>query len=416
LTFTTAYTFSKLIDDASSVFDAAILTGPVANFPVADSFNRRLERDLSNGDIPHTFSSGFVYELPVGKGRRVDLGGWRQLLLGDWQLAGIIRLQSGIPVAVTQATNFNSFAGFGIQRPNRTSDPELPAEQRTTARYFNTAAFSTAPQFTLGSSSRNPVRGPGYQTADVMVGKTFPLTERFRIEFRAEAFNVTNTPPLGNPNGNFGTAAFGTITTGPGDRAEAASRERKAMNRRSVLALAVLGTIAWGVVPAQAESSSEAIGNAIRKSLPLLGKTGPIFFQKAGCISCHNISLPSLAMVLASERGFTVDEAARKENIKAALASRNFFEPKDLMKLAEVPGQTMTTGYTLIALAAEKYPGDALTDAMALWSASTQFGDGSWNLPSHHAPIEYSPFTGTALGLRALQLYGPPAKRQEFEA
>jgi Carboxypeptidase regulatory-like domain/TonB dependent receptor len=213
LTFTTAYTFSKLIDGASSVFDAAILTGPVANFPVADSFNRRLERDLSNGDIPHTFSSGFVYELPVGKGRRVDLGGWRQLLLGDWQLAAIIRLQSGIPVAVTQATNFNSFAGFGTQRPNRTSDPELPAEQRTTARYFNTAAFSTAPQFTLGSSSRNPVRGPGYQTADVMVGKTFPLTEHFRIEFRAEAFNVTNTPPLGNPNGNFGTAAFGTITT-----------------------------------------------------------------------------------------------------------------------------------------------------------------------------------------------------------
>ena len=46
-----------------------------------------------------------------------------------------------------------------------------------------------------------------------MVGKTFALTERFRMEFRAEAFNVTNTPPLGNPNGNFGTTAFGTITT-----------------------------------------------------------------------------------------------------------------------------------------------------------------------------------------------------------
>ena len=213
LTFTTAYTFSKLIDDASSVFDAAILTGPVANFPVADSFNRKLERDRSNGDIPHIFSSGFVYELPVGKGRRVDLGGWLQLLLGDWQLAGIIRLQSGIPVVVTQATNFNSFAGFGTQRPNRNSDPELPAEQRTTARYFDTAAFATAPQFTIGNSSRNPVRGPDYRTADVMVGKTFALTERFRLEFRAEAFNLTNTPPLGNPNGNFGTVAFGTITT-----------------------------------------------------------------------------------------------------------------------------------------------------------------------------------------------------------
>jgi Squalene-hopene cyclase C-terminal domain len=187
------------------------------------------------------------------------------------------------------------------------------------------------------------------------------------------------------------------------------------MKRQNVIVLGILAGIAIGALPASAETSTGAIGNAIRKSLPLLGKTGPIFFQKSGCISCHNISLPSMAMVLASERGFAVDETARKENIKAALASKIFFEPKDLMKLDHVPGETMTTGYTLIALAAEKYPGDALTDAMALWSASSQFGDGSWSLPSHRAPIEYSPFTGTALGLRALQLYGPPAKRKEFD-
>jgi Squalene-hopene cyclase C-terminal domain len=188
------------------------------------------------------------------------------------------------------------------------------------------------------------------------------------------------------------------------------------MKRKVIFIFGILGSLTLVAVPAKAESSSGAISNAIRKSLPLLGKTGPIFFQKSGCVSCHNVSLPSMAMVAASERGFVVDDEARKENIKAALASKIFFEPKDLMKLDGVPGQTMTTGYTLIALAAEKYPGDALTDAMALWSASTQFDDGSWNLPSHRAPIEYSPFTGTALGLRVLQLYGPPAKRKEFEA
>jgi hypothetical protein len=187
------------------------------------------------------------------------------------------------------------------------------------------------------------------------------------------------------------------------------------MKRQTIFFLGILGSLTMTAFSANAETSSEAIGNAIRRSLPLLGKTGPIFFQKSGCISCHNISLPSMAMVLASERGFAVDDTARKENIKAALASKTFFEPKDLMKLDHVPGETMTTGYTLMALAAEKYPGDALTDAMALWSASSQFGDGSWNLPSHRAPIEYSPFTGTALGLRALQLYGPPAKRKDFE-
>jgi len=64
----------------------------------------------------------------------------------------------------------------------------------------------------LGNASRNPVVGPGYQTLDVMVGKEFPITEGVRLEFRAEAFNVTNTPPLAAPNTSFGNTAFGTIT------------------------------------------------------------------------------------------------------------------------------------------------------------------------------------------------------------
>ncbi len=213
LTFSVAYTFSRLIDDAGAVFDSAVLTGPVANFQAADSFNKRLEKDVSTGNVPHIFSSGFVYELPFGRGRARSLTGWQDLLAGGWQLAGIVRLQSGSPIAVTQATNLNAFAGYGIQRPNRLADPALPSGERTTGRYFNTAAFGQAPQFAIGNSSRNPVSGPGYRAADVMVGKTFALTERFRTEFRAEAFNVTNTPPLGNPNGSFGNAAFGSITT-----------------------------------------------------------------------------------------------------------------------------------------------------------------------------------------------------------
>jgi hypothetical protein len=213
LTFTAAYTFSKLIDDAGAVFDAAILTGPVASYQAADSHNKQLEKDISTGNVPHIFSSGFVYELPFGRGRSRSLSGWRDVLAGGWQVAGIVRAQSGSPIAVTQATNQNAFAGFGIQRPNRISNPDLAADQRSTSRWFDTAAFTAAPQFTLGSSSRNPVVGPSYKTVDLMLGKTFTITERFSTEFRAEVFNLTNTPPLGNPSGSFGTAAFGTITT-----------------------------------------------------------------------------------------------------------------------------------------------------------------------------------------------------------
>jgi hypothetical protein len=91
LTLTAAYTFSRLIDDAGAVFDSAVLTGPVATFQAADSHNKRIEKDASTGNIPHVFSSGFVYEMPFGSGRTWSLRGWRNALFGGWQIGGIVR-------------------------------------------------------------------------------------------------------------------------------------------------------------------------------------------------------------------------------------------------------------------------------------------------------------------------------------
>jgi hypothetical protein len=201
LTVNASFTFSKLIDDASSVFSQTIFTGPVLNSTgAADAFNRHLEKDISSGDIPRVFALGWVYDIP-----RV----WK---LAGWQIAGLIRAQSGDAVPVTQATNNNSSLGFAVQRPNRVADPNQ-IDARSVARYFNTAAFTAAPQFVIGTSSRNPVRGPGLQNADLMIGKTFRITERVNLELRAEVFNVSNTPPLNDPNGSFGSAAFGSITS-----------------------------------------------------------------------------------------------------------------------------------------------------------------------------------------------------------
>ena len=196
LSLLASYTHSKLIDEASSVFDAAILSGPVADSPVADSFNRRLERDVSAGDIPNVLVTSATYMFP-----------------GRWELAGILTLQSGLPLPVTQITNFNAFAGLGTQRPNRLRDPNLPDSQRTLARYFDTDAFAVAPQFTLGNSSRNPVRGPGVQNLDLAVIKRMKFGDKVDAEFRGEVFNVTNTPPLGNPNIVLGSPGFGSISS-----------------------------------------------------------------------------------------------------------------------------------------------------------------------------------------------------------
>ncbi|HYV61698.1 MAG TPA: carboxypeptidase regulatory-like domain-containing protein [Bryobacteraceae bacterium] len=201
LTVTASYTFSKLIDDASSVFSQTIFTGPVlGSTGAADANNRHLEKDLSSGDIPRVFALGWVYDIP-----RV----WK---ISGWQLAGLVRVQAGDAVPVSQATNNNSSLGYAVQRPNRVSDPNEFAG-RTVAKYFNTAAFAPAGPFVIGTSSRDPVRGPGLQNADVMIGKTFRITERMSLEFRAEAFNVSNTPPLNDPNGSFGSPAFGSITS-----------------------------------------------------------------------------------------------------------------------------------------------------------------------------------------------------------
>ena len=204
LSYLVSYTRSKLMDDASSVFDASILTGPVANFPVADSFNRRLERDYSNGDIPHVFVTSAVWDLPWGSNRRSRAGGVVGALVNDWTLTGVVTLQSGIPLAISQTTNNNAFAGFGTQRPNLVGDPELPSDERSVSRWFNTSAFAAAAPFTLGTSSRNPVRGPGYRNLDLALMRRLPLSGSKALELRAEVFNATNTPPLGAPNTTVG--------------------------------------------------------------------------------------------------------------------------------------------------------------------------------------------------------------------
>jgi hypothetical protein len=212
LSYSAAYTYSKLTDIASSVFDASILTGPLTNAAVADSHDLERDRDFSTGDIPHYFGASLVWDLPVGPGRAKHPRGIVGALANDWSVATVMTLQSGVPVAVTQANSLG-YAGFTTQRPNLVGDPELPADQRTPAHWFNTAAFQTANQFTIGSASRNPVRGPSYRDVDLALMRRISFGGERAVELRAEVFNLLNTVNFGPPAAVQGAANFGTITS-----------------------------------------------------------------------------------------------------------------------------------------------------------------------------------------------------------
>jgi Carboxypeptidase regulatory-like domain len=214
ISFLFAYTHSKLIDDASSVFSTTVLSSPNSSSLIAaDTYRPYLERDSSSGDMSNVTSFSGIYDLPAGHGHRFASSGILNTVFGGWSLNTIVSLQSGMPVTVTQATNNNSFAGFVLQRPNQIGKPALSPGDRTPAYFFNTSAFATAPQFTIGTASRNPVRGPAYRDFDLALVKRTTLFRETGLEFRAEWFNVTNTPAFSQPNGSFGSAAFGSITS-----------------------------------------------------------------------------------------------------------------------------------------------------------------------------------------------------------
>ncbi len=209
-----AYTHSKLIDDASSVFSSTVLSSPNSSSLIAaDTFRPYLERDSSNGDMPNVESVAVIYELPAGRNHSFASSGLASGLLGGFSLNAIAIAQSGMPVTVTQATNNNAFAGISLQRPNLVGNPQRYGDARSPQQFFNTAAFQTAPTFTYGNASRNPVRGPAYRDLDLSLIKHTKLSERNDLEFRAELFNLTNTPAFSQPNGSFGSTAFGTITS-----------------------------------------------------------------------------------------------------------------------------------------------------------------------------------------------------------
>jgi ankyrin repeat protein len=158
-------------------------------------------------------------------------------------------------------------------------------------------------------------------------------------------------------------------------------------------------------------ASAEA---AVKKILPLLEMGGEPGFKARSCVSCHSNSLPAMAVGLAHEKGFVVnDEQVKKETGFAVATDMPYLEPNRLG--SSIGGGSDTIGYTLMGMAAAGYPADALTDAHIHYLSLNQAQDGAFRNTSYRPPSEYGAFTTTAVALRAIKLYPLPGRRDEFE-
>lgn len=204
--FMASYTWSHTIDDSAGTLDQ--------QSDRVDFLNFAHERGNSNLDVRHRFVFSSILEMPYGRGKRwgSSAPGLFQALAGGWELQPILTFQSGLPFDVIDQSN------------SPTTRPDLVGQLHQThdiAHWFDQTAFRHAPTVTFpggtvfarpGSAPRNPFTGPGRKYLDVAISKNFKVMERLNTEFRAEFYNLTNTPQFDQPNGSFTSGDFGKVT------------------------------------------------------------------------------------------------------------------------------------------------------------------------------------------------------------
>ena len=150
--------------------------------------------------------------MPFGPGKHWLATQPGTLSVGGWTVGNVTTIRSGPPITVITNTNNTNAFSSGSQRANLTGNPNLPAGQKTVAKWFNTAAFSQPATFNFGNEGVG-CPSPGLVDFDFSLLRDFRLTERIKLEFRGEFFNTFNRTNLGDPGSSFGSAAFGTIST-----------------------------------------------------------------------------------------------------------------------------------------------------------------------------------------------------------
>jgi hypothetical protein len=196
LSFLSSYTFSKAITNAPQFRNAGGADGS-ENSPAQDSFNLAADRGLASFHVAHRLANTVVVGLPFGSNRRFVQEGLLSRVLGGIDVSCIHTMQSGFPFTINvQGDTAGVGAGTGgiFIRPDAVvgQNWELPSSERSTARYFNTGAFTAPRTAAFGNVGKNVVIGPPLTNLDVMIAKHIPIRESVKLQIRGEAFNVLN--------------------------------------------------------------------------------------------------------------------------------------------------------------------------------------------------------------------------------
>ncbi len=210
LGFLASYTWAHSIDTTANAFGGAD-NGP---FP-QDIRNRAADRGTSGFDTQHRFVVSTNYTLPIGKGQSVDFhNGFANGALGGWQVNAIVTAQTGLPFTPVLASSVSNAGG---SRPDLLGDPVIsnPDPSHWFDTSFNTsgAVWGVPQQYTFGNGGRNILRGPGRTNLDFSLFKDFRVSEKLGLQYRAEFFNLFNTPQFGLPADTIGNPNAGTITS-----------------------------------------------------------------------------------------------------------------------------------------------------------------------------------------------------------
>lgn len=232
------YTFSKSIDDASSIGagatsaassrglgaggtgasgggGATASAGSGANSVAQNPLNLSAERGLSSFNQTHRFTVDYLWELPFGHDKRwlTNNTPWR-VILGDWQWSGDFTIASGLPFTARFINNANEINGGtnGTLRPDLVPGQSIQLSNPSLREWFNTAAFTAPPTGQYGDARRNSIIGPGSKVFDMAMTKVIPLSESRVLEFRAQATNVFNIPNYSSIDTSVTSPTFGRVT------------------------------------------------------------------------------------------------------------------------------------------------------------------------------------------------------------